>query len=96
MEIGSILALIGAAGTICAVIFGYLGYQKGIKKDYKDDGKNSGALMSDIGYIKSGVDDLKRKQETSELRHYELCERVSKVEESSKQAHLRINELKKE
>lgn len=96
MNIGSIIALIGAAGTICGIVFGYIGYSRGTKKDFKDDGKTSGVLMSDIGYIKSGVDDLKRKQESSETRHYALAERVTKVEASAAQAHLRINEIKKE
>lgn len=96
METGSVIALIGAGGTICGVIFGYIGYQKGIKKDSTDAGKNNGVLMSDIGYIKSGIDDLKRKQETSETRHYALVERVAKVEASTAQAHHRIDEIKKE
>lgn len=96
MEIGSIIALIGAVGAICGVIFGYAGYQKGIKKECKDEGNNTGSLMSDIGYIKSGIDDLKRKQETSELRHYELVERVTKTEESLKSAWYEIKKGKKE
>jgi hypothetical protein len=88
--------MLSAVGIICGVVFGYLGYQKGVKKECKDDGKNSGTLMSDVGYIKAGVDDLKRKQETSELRHYALVERVAKVEASTEQAHKRINEIRKE
>lgn len=51
--------------------------------------------MSDIGYIKAGIDDLKRKQEAAELRHFALAERITKVEESSKQAHKRIDRLEK-
>lgn len=91
MEIGSIIALISAVGAICGIIFGYAGYQKGIKKDSKDEGSNTGSLMSDIGYIKAGIDDLKRKQETSELRHFALVERVTKAEESLKSAWNVIN-----
>jgi hypothetical protein len=88
--------VIGAIGLVCTVAASYASYQKGLKKESKDDGKENGVLMSDIGYIKAGVDDLKRKQETSETRHYALAERVTKVEESAKQAHLRINEIRKE
>lgn len=96
MEVGSIIALISAVGAICGIIFGYAGYQKGIKKDSKDEGNSTGSLMSDIGYIKAGIDDLKRKQETSEIRHFALVERVTKVEESTKSAHHRLDEhLKK-
>jgi hypothetical protein len=82
---------VGIIGLVATILFSYLAYQKGLKKDCKDDGKNTGALMSDIGYIKSGIDDLKRKQETTELRHYELVERVTKTEESLKSAWNVIN-----
>lgn len=51
--------------------------------------------MSDIGYIKAGIDNRKHKQETAELRHFALVERITKVEESSKQAHLRIDRIEK-
>ena len=89
-----IVTLIGVIGTVCGVIFGYIGYQRGLKKDSTDTGKNDGVLLSDVGYIKSGIDDLKRKQELTDERHYALAERVTKVEESAKQAHHRIDEIK--
>lgn len=95
MEINAAM-VIGIIGTISSITFAYIGYRNGLKKESTDSGKSSGALMSDVGYIKAGVDDLKRKQETSETRHYALVERVKGVEESAKQAHLRINELREE
>lgn len=88
--------LIGIAGTLSSIAFAYIGYRNGLKKECSDSGKTSGTLMSDVGYIKAGVDDLKRKQETSEERHFALVERVKGVEESAKQAHHRINELREE
>lgn len=84
---------IGIIGGICSIAFSYIAYQKGAKRDSKDDGRTSGALMSDVGYIKAGVDDLKRKQEVTDQRHYALVERVAVVEASSKQAHLRIDKV---
>lgn len=63
------------------------------KKDTSDEGENKGVLASDIGYIKAGVDDLKR--EIREIRHEvgELSTRVARCEESCKQAHRRIDEV---
>lgn len=84
-----VVVLIGLIGTICSIIFGFVGYRKGLKKE----NIQTGTLLSDVGYIKSGVDDLKRKQETAEERHFSLAERVTKVEESSKQAHKRIDTI---
>ena len=88
-------------GVICSIVFGVLGfivaYLTFIKKKDKDnveEGENRGVIASDIGYIKSGVDDLKR--ETREMRGdvSTLSERVTRVEESTKQAHKRIDEFK--
>ena len=95
MDTVNIVVLITAAGTVCGIVFGYAGFQKGSKKESLEAGKNNGVLMSDIGYIKSGVDDLKRKQETSEARHYLLADRVTKVEEVARQAHEKIGGLQK-
>jgi K+/H+ antiporter YhaU regulatory subunit KhtT len=65
----------------------------GRKTAAKNEGQESGTIMSELGYIKSGIEDIKRKQEKSEERYQELVERVIKVEESTKQAHKRISEL---
>lgn len=93
MQTESIVTLVTIIAALSGVIFGYVGYQRGAKKDCAETGKDNGALMSDIGYIKAGIDDLKHKQETAELRHFALVERVTKVEESSKQAHKRIDRI---
>jgi len=50
-------------------------------------------MLSDIGYIKGGIDDIKHKQEKSDDRHIELCERVTAVESSASQAHKRIDRI---
>lgn len=91
MQISEILAILGGIGTLGGIITAFLAYKSGLKKE----GTASGALMSDVGYIKSGVDDLKRKQEQSDTRHYQLSERVTAVEASAKQAHLRIDRIEK-
>ncbi len=83
-----VAVLIGVLGALSTIVFSYLAYSKGQKKECKDEG----VLMSDVGYIKAGIDDLKRKQEKSEARHFELAERVAKVEASAASAHLRIDE----
>ncbi|WP_024833845.1 hypothetical protein [Ruminiclostridium josui] len=92
MEV-NVLVAISVAGTLSGIVFSYIGYRNGVKKESSDAGKNSGTLISDVGYIKAGVDDLKRKQETSEERHFALAERVKGVEESAKSAHKRIDGL---
>ena len=85
----SIFSLIVAA---LGVGIAWATFSKNTKKATSDVGENKGVLASDIGYIKAGVDDLKR--EIREIRHEvgELSTRVARCEESCKQAHKRIDE----
>lgn len=46
-----------------------------------------------FGYIKSGVDDIKRKQEKEDERHVQVVSRLTAVEASAKQAHHRLDSL---
>ena len=62
------LAAIGACGTVCAIIFGYQAYKRNGKSDNRDEGKKDGVVLTELGYIKSGVDDIKRKQDTDKQR----------------------------
>lgn len=82
-----ITLIISLAGVGCTVLGAILGYKNGLKKE----GHAEGSLRSDIGYIKSSVDDLKNEQRNFNGLHYELAERVAKVETSDKSAHHRID-----
>ncbi len=88
------MALLGAIGTLCSIAFGYVGYQQGIKNICKDEGKENGELKADIKYIKSGIDDIKLDLKVQVKRVNELAERVTRIEESARQAHKRIDEIK--
>jgi len=47
----------------------------------KNTGKEYGVMLTEIGYIKSGVDDMKRKMEQSDKRYTDLTSRVTALEE---------------
>lgn len=84
------------AGIAVTALFSYLAFHRNSKKDSQDEGENKGVMMSDIGYIKAGVDDLKREHRETAATVGRLSERITRVEESTKQAHKRIDELKGE
>ena len=52
--------VISAIGVTAAVVTGFIGYQNGLKKRSTEGGEERGVLMTDIGYIKAGIDDLKK------------------------------------
>lgn len=53
----------------------------------KTSGQEYGVMLTEIGYIKSGVDDMKKKMEQSDKRYIDLAERVTALEEVVKIYH---------
>lgn len=90
------LEILGVVSSICAIVFGYLAFFRNRKKDDSDAGEKTGTMLSDIGYIKAGVDEIKVEQKEQRKTNLEIVGRLVAVEESAKQAHKRIDELKKE
>lgn len=86
----------GLLGTVSAILFAYIAYKRNHTADDKDDGKKDGVLFTEIGYIKAGVDDIKRKQEKQDDQHIDVVSRLTAVESSAKQAHHRIDRLETE
>lgn len=79
--------------VILNLILAYVAFMRNKKKDDETDGKHSGTMLTEIGYIKSGIDDIKKKQEKQDEQHLEIVSRLCSVEASAKQAHKRIDSL---
>ena len=72
-----------------------MAFKRNQRSDEQQDGRESGTLLTEIGYIKANTDDIKRKQEKQDEQYLELTERMVAVEQSTKQAHHRIDRLEK-
>jgi len=83
--------IIGALGTLCGLIFGYYAFKISRKKEDQQTGIRDGTLLTEIGYIKGGVDDIKRQQERQAEQNLEVVSRLTAVEESTKSAHHRLD-----
>lgn len=88
--------LIGCVAAICGTVFGYLTMLSRIKGDTKRDGIESGQLRADIDYIKRSSDSTLLELKSLNQTVNSHADRLARVEESAKQAHLRINELREE
>lgn len=84
---------LGVAGIIAAIIFGYIVFFRESKNSEKEEGKKSGTVLTEIGYIKANTDDIKRRQEKFEDNHLQVAERLSATEQSVKSAHHRIDNI---
>lgn len=94
------LAYISVLGTIAGILFAYLGYRKGQrdelnrqKNEYKKEGIEAGTLKTDIEYIKRRSDDMLLEQKETNKNINVLSERLTRVEESTKSAHHRIDQF---
>lgn len=89
----SIDALFGIGGTILGLVFSYLAFFRNSKKDSKDDGKEAGTVLTELGYIKCGIDDLKSENREQRKTNVEVITRLTSVEASAKQAHKRLDRI---
>ena len=55
---GIVGVVTGISGMLCAIIVA----TRNKKKDDKNEGKEDGVLMTEIGYIKKGVDGIEQKK----------------------------------
>ena len=81
---------------IISVVIAIAGFVLGRISASRSDGKQDGVILTEIGYLKKGNDDIIRKMNEQDHRYNELAEKVVAVDESAKQAHKRINELRDE
>ena len=90
MEISVIVGLIC---TILGAIIGYATFLHNTKKNSEAEGRETGAVLNELGYIKGGIDDLKAENREQRKTNTELITRLTAVEASAKQAHHRIDRL---
>lgn len=90
MDIAVVVSVIG--GT-AGVIFGIVTLFRNKRKDDEAGGKRDGIVLTELGYIKSSVDDIKRKQDKQDEQTVNFLRELSEVKESAKSAHKRIDTL---
>jgi len=78
----TVLTIVSILGTISAILFAYIAFKRNDKSDVRNNAKSEGALLSDIGYIKSSIDRMESKLDKQESNHQSLLTRVIKVEEN--------------
>ena len=83
--------IVSAAAAISGIVLGWLGRSRTIRQDGAQDGE----LRASVNYIRQGVDDLRVEIRSQGQRYDMLAERVTRVEESAKQAHKRIDKLER-
>ncbi|TES56200.1 hypothetical protein E2L07_05815 [Halalkalibacterium halodurans] len=90
---------IGLLVAISGLVISYLAYQfnrtKSIKTDSSQSASQNAQIKAQLDYIGKGVDEIRIDQKATEKHMVLLNERVTRVEESAKQAHKRLDKYEK-
>ncbi len=95
MDFTIITALIGIVATLSGIILGWSAKAKEAKNEVRKDAELDTTLRTDMEYLKRGVDDIRIEQRSQGQRMDAMGERLTRVEESSKQAHERIDTIER-
>lgn len=82
--------------TILGVAISYLTFQRNKDNAIRAETKEDAETKAKLDYISKGVDDIRLDIKSQDRKIEDLKERVTRVEESAKQAHKRINDIKEE
>jgi hypothetical protein len=85
-----------SVALLCTLVGGVIGiitFSRNKTKDDKSEGRQNGQMLTELGYIKSGIDDIKTEQREQRRINTEHATKLAAVEASAKQAHLRIDRI---
>lgn len=85
--------LLGPICTLIGVLVAYLALRRNAVRDTEDEGRETGTVLTELGYIKGGIDDLKAENREQRKTNTEVITRLTAVESSAKQAHKRIDRI---
>jgi peptidoglycan hydrolase CwlO-like protein len=85
--------LISVVVGISGILLGWIGHARITRKDAQADSADIATIKGDIKHIKEGVDNIKDDFRYQREEIKDLSDRVARVEESTKSAHKRIDEL---
>ena len=61
MEEG-ILTALSVISAVCAIVFGYVAFVRNRDHDKTKEAKSDATILTELGYIKGGIDDVKAEQ----------------------------------
>ena len=73
-------AIVGILGVVAAIVFGYLAFRRGQKKDDQGDAERLTKMETTLDYIKGGVSRIETNQHDQSASIAKLSERVARIE----------------
>lgn len=92
-DISALTAIVSVLAALSGIALGWAGRARTVRQDVVQESTADALQRADVEYIKRGVDDMKVEQKLQGQRFEAFSERLTRVEESTKQAHKRIDRL---
>lgn len=89
----AVLSAISVISGVCAIVFGYIAFVRNRDSDKTKEAKSDATILTELGYIKGGIDDVKAEQREQRKTNTDFVGRLVSVEASAKQAHKRIDHI---
>ena len=89
------LTVLSGVASVCAIVFGYKAYRRGQKADDTSEASKLTEIETTLTFIKNSVTRIETAQTSQSNTIAGISERLTRVEESAKQAHKRIDHLEK-
>jgi len=86
-------AILGAISTVFGMVITYFTFMRGRDKNIKTDAQENAKVSTKLDHISRGVDDIRIDLRSNEKQINNVAERVTRVEESSRSAHKRLDKL---
>lgn len=90
-----VFGIITAVVGLCSLIISFVALSRNKKSDDRTEGKESGVLFTELGYIKKGIEGIEQRLEKQETQYINVIAQLTSVDASVKQAHKRIDALEK-
>ena len=88
-----VLTAISVFAAICAVVFGYAAFARSKRVDTTDAATKNATMITDLGYIKACVDDIKTEQRDRRKEDTKILVKLTDAEAEIKQLIKRIEKL---
>ena len=90
------MTVLSVISTVCAIVFGYIAFVRNRDSDKTKEAKSNATILTELGYIKGGIDDVKAEQREQRKTNTDFVGRLVSVEASAKQAHERLDHIERQ
>lgn len=90
------MTVLSVISTVCAIVFGYIAFVRNRDSDKTKEAKSNATILTELGYIKDGIDDVKAEQREQRKANTDFVGRLVSVEASAKQAHKRLDHIEQQ